>query len=73
MSGHEALEARIVELESRTAFQDDLLANLDRTVAQLGDEVVGLRKLCNEMREALETVRLALSHDVASEPPPPHY
>ena len=67
------LEARIVELESRIAFQDDLLSNLNQTVAELGDEVVALRKLTAELRDALEAVRLALAHDVASEPPPPHY
>ena len=64
MSGE--LEARIVELESRVAFQDDLLSNLNRTVAELGDEVVALRKLTAELRDALEAVRLALAHDVAA-------
>ena len=71
MSGEH--EARIVELESRIAFQDDLLSNLNTTVAELSDEVVALRKLTGELREALESVRVGLAHDLASEPPPPHY
>jgi len=73
MSEPRELEARIVELESRVAFQDDLVGSLDRTVAALGDEVARLRKLCDELQGALEAVRVAFSHDVAGEPPPPHY
>jgi SlyX protein len=67
------LEARIVELESRAAFQDDLLGNLNRQVADLSHEVTRLRALCRELREGMDSVRVALAQDARSEPPPPHY
>lgn len=73
MSHPSEVEARIVELETRVAFQDELLGSLNGTVAGLGDEVVALRKLCAELRGALEALRIALGNDVAGEPPPPHY
>jgi SlyX protein len=67
------LESRVAELETRLAFQDDLLATLDRTVA-LQDRSLGqLRGELARLRDGLETVRVALGHDVADEPPPPHY
>jgi SlyX protein len=67
------LERRVAELETRLAFQDDLLGTLDRTVA-LQDRALGdLREEIARLRAGLEGVRVALGHDVADEPPPPHY
>jgi SlyX protein len=67
------LESRVAELETRLAFQDDLLGALDRTVA-LQDRALGdLREEIARLRAGLEGVRTALGHDVADEPPPPHY
>ena len=66
-------EARLIELETRIAFQDDLLATLNRDSAALADEVVRLREACADLRKSLDAMRVALQHDVADEPPPPHY
>jgi SlyX protein len=67
------VEARQVDLETRVAFQDELLATLDRNCTSLGDEVARLRKLCTDMRASLESIRVALGPDTSDEPPPPHY
>lgn len=67
------IENRLVELETRVAFQDDLLGTLDRNCTALGDEVARLKKMCQELRTSLEAMRVALGPDVTDEPPPPHY
>ena len=66
-------EARLVELETRVAFQDDLLATLNRDSAAMADEVARLRDACRDLRKSLDAIRVALQHDVSDEPPPPHY
>lgn len=66
-------ESRLIELETRVAFQDDLLATLNRESAALADEVTRLREACADLRKALDAIRVALADDVADEPPPPHY
>lgn len=67
------LLTRIDELEVRVAFQEDLLATLNASVADTTTEVRDLRLELVRMRNALDAVRSALSHDVRDEPPPPHY
>ena len=67
------LTARLDELESRVAFQDDLLATLDRSVAGVDRELRALRLQLEEVRGALDAVRVAVAHDARDEPPPPHY
>jgi SlyX protein len=67
------LIARLDELESRVAFQDDLLATLNRSVAGVDRELLALRRQLEEVRGALDAVRVAVAHDARDEPPPPHY
>jgi SlyX protein len=70
------LLARIEELEVRVAFQEDLLATLNTSVADTTVEMRDLRRELVRMREALDGVRVSLAHDthdVRDEPPPPHY
>ena len=66
-------ESRLIELETRVAFQDDLLNTLNRDSHALADEVARLRAACADLRKSLDAIRIALQHDVADEPPPPHY
>jgi len=67
------LANRVAELETRLLFQDDLLASLDRTVAAQDRELTLLRAAVARLRAGLEASRVAVSHDIANEPPPPHY
>jgi SlyX protein len=67
------LLTRIEELEVRVAFQEDLLATLNASVADTTLEMRELRTELHRVRDALDSVRAALSHDVRDEPPPPHY
>ncbi|ANB17215.1 SlyX family protein [Dokdonella koreensis] len=68
-----SFEERLTELEVRLAFIDDtvnalngVVADQDRRVQQLSDEL-------ERLRAELLGVRSALSHDIRDEPPPPHY
>lgn len=64
---------RLEELEVRVAFQEDLLATLNRDVAEASRELADLRQLIARLRGELELIRNALAPDPRGEPPPPHY
>lgn len=70
-------EARIVELESRLAFQEHALAELGDALADLRSEnarlVLLVQRAMDELRQLRAGVASGLVGDAASEPPPPHY
>lgn len=67
------LEERLTELEVRFAFLEDTVTVLNSTLAA-HDRVLGdMREEFRRLRAELGVVRSGLSHDAASEPPPPHY
>jgi len=69
----EPLEQRLVELETRLAFQEQALTELSDALADLRLEAARQSGL---LRQALQDLKLArgdLLADPASEPPPPHY
>lgn len=67
------LNDRLTELEIRVAFQDDLLGALNGQVATLSSDMRFAQREIARLREALDGLRTSLAHDVADEPPPPHY
>jgi SlyX protein len=73
VSAVDALEQRVVELETRLAFQEHALAELSDALAQTRLDALRQSEL---LRQALQDLKLArgdLFADPSSEPPPPHY
>lgn len=72
------LEARLIELEMRLAFQEQTLQELSDALAAARNEEAGNALLLHRALEDLRQLRLTMaagpvSADPSQEPPPPHY
>jgi len=72
------LDRRLIELETRLAFQEHALGELSDALAAARDEEARTALLLHRALDELKQLRSALSAgpvsaDPASEPPPPHY
>jgi SlyX protein len=68
-----ALEQRLIELETRLAFQEHALGELSEAIADARAEGNRTSELMRNMLSDLRKVRTELYADTADEPPPPHY
>jgi SlyX protein len=73
-----ALDARLVELETRLAFQEAALAELSDALAESRADTTRALLMLERAMHELRTLRQGLAADGASadpalEPPPPHY
>lgn len=70
-------DARIVDLETRLAFQEHALGELSDALADLRLEnarlVLTVQRALDELRQLRAGLASDLTGDPASEPPPPHY
>lgn len=72
------LEQRLVDVETRLAFQEHALTELSDALAAARNEETRNALLLHRVLEELKQLRLAMSNapltgDPSSEPPPPHY
>lgn len=67
------LLARIAELESRLAFQDDTVEQLNKVVAEQDGRLARLELLLRRTREQVEMLLPLMHAAPGEEPPPPHY
>ena len=72
------LDKRLVDLETRLAFQEHALAELSDALAAARTEESRTALLLNRTLDELRQLRLAMSTapvtgDPGNEPPPPHY
>jgi SlyX protein len=67
------VEARLIELETRLAFQESALAELNEAMAAMRLENARYSDLLRRALEDLKSSRGGFYADPASEPPPPHY
>lgn len=68
-----ALEQRVVELETRLAFQEHALAELSDALAASRAETARSGELLRRALDDLKHNRGDFFADPGSEPPPPHY
>ena len=66
-------EERLNELETRLAFQDDLLETLNRIVADQQQELTELKALCRELLEQLRSLPSQSATRRPEDEIPPHY
>jgi SlyX protein len=62
----------IIDLQSRLAFQEDHLLQLDATVTRQQSEIEALQRQLGELRRELRELA-AGPRAGGQEPPPPHY
>jgi SlyX protein len=67
------LEQRVVELETRLAFQEQALAELSDALAASRLEVAQNAQLLRRALDEMKQSRADFFADPAEEPPPPHY
>lgn len=68
------IEARLIELESRIAFQDHTIQELNDALAEARLELDQQQRVLKRVVEELKSARGAgVSIDASDEPPPPHY
>ncbi|AXK71867.1 hypothetical protein DWG18_05910 [Lysobacter sp. TY2-98] len=71
------LDDRLVELETRLAFQEHSLGELSDALADLRSEngrlVMMLQRALDELRQIRAGLSSDLTGDPGLEPPPPHY
>lgn len=68
-----ALEERLIDLETRLAFQEDTLQQLNDVLVEQGRRVDLLRDRLTQAEERLRTLQPSLLGRIEEEPPPPHY
>lgn len=67
------LESRVVELETRLAFQEQAMAELSDALAEARLELARNDALLRRALDELRASRPGITGDAADEPPPPHY
>jgi len=67
------LEARVVELETRLAFQEHAVSELSDALAEARLELSRNEALLRRALDELRASRPGVTGDPADEPPPPHY
>ena len=67
------LEQRLVELETRLAFQEQAVQELSDALAETRLEAARTSGLLRQAMQDLKLARGELYADPSSEPPPPHY
>ena len=65
-------EQRLIELETKVAFQEDTILSLSDTLARQQFELDKLQRLVQELRAQMQSNQTMI-RDLQQEVPPPHY
>lgn len=67
------LESRVIELESKIAFQDDTIDKLNTVITEQQKQLEHLNLLVEKLREWAKTQQQSNIANLNEETPPPHY
>jgi SlyX protein len=67
------MENRLIELETRVAFQDSTLQQLNDVVVRQQRDLDRLQRELEALRSQVQLLAPALVASRSEEPPPPHY
>lgn len=67
------LEQRINEVETRLAFQETTLQELNEVLTSQQQQLSQMQTLVEKLRERVVELGSKMQADAAIEPPPPHY
>lgn len=66
-------EQELIELQTRLAFQDDAILELNTTVASQQSQIDDLIKIVKNLRDQIRALTPSQMGEISDEPPPPHY
>jgi len=69
----EELEQRIIELETKLSFQEDLLQELNSHVITQQAQIDKLTTLCNLLKDQYKEIVSSLPDAASGDEVPPHY
>ncbi|PKR88061.1 SlyX protein [Pleomorphomonas diazotrophica] len=69
----ESTESRIVALEEKIAYQEQVIEDLNAAVTDQWKEIDTLKRLVANLLDEVKEMELAARATAGREPPPPHY
>lgn len=73
MSTNNELEEKIISLESRLAFSEDLINGLNTAIAEQNREIMGIKNYCKELKKKIDELAENDGSNLSSDQKPPHY
>lgn len=67
------MEQRFIELETRLAFQETTIQELNQIVTAQQEKIDILQAAIQELHQRMQSMSEETVRDPGSEPPPPHY
>jgi SlyX protein len=67
------METRLIELETRLAFQEDTIQQLNSVLARQQQDILRLERAVEDLTAQLRALAPALVAQRGDETPPPHY
>lgn len=67
------IEERLINLETKIAYQEDLIEELNKTVYQQQKELERLEAICKSLAGHIESLSAARNEGMSANERPPHY
>jgi SlyX protein len=71
--GHPMIEERLINIETKITFQEDLIEELNKTVYQQQKKLDRLEAICASLVRHIESMDEARNEGVSANERPPHY